>query len=651
MKKNFIVDYLACIAFRLLGPIIRILPKRFSLYLGEKLGEFIYYLDIKHKAIAYANIKTAFAEKASPSRISSITKKFYRAFGQNLIELLMIPLVDAEYLNKYISIEGLDYIDQGFKKGKGVILLGIHEGSWELSNIICANLGFPFSLFIQDQRHPRLNKLLNSYRSRAGCKIIQRKNGVRQLIEALKSNQAIGITADQGGRRGILVKFFGKNASMSSAAIRLALKYDATLILAFYARINGPYIKIILEPPFKIKKTGDLKKDIHDNLQEAIRIFERHIERYPKEYLWSYKIWKYSNHKSLLILSDGKTGHLRQSQFLAKLLDESLLRRSLRLDKQTIEVRFKNKFSRIALLSSSILSGRYHCQGCLWCLKSFLSGDSYAALIKIKPDYIISSGSSLAAINFILARENMGKSIVNMRPSLLSTDRFDLVIMPRHDRPAKRKNVIVTQGALNIINEEYLNEQVQNLSSFLNPKLQIPYNCIGLLIGGDTKNFRLDKEIIIQVIKQIKLASQSLNADILVTTSRRTRPDLEGIIKEEFTNFSRCKILIIANENNIPSAIGGILGLSRLVVISPESISMISEAVTSQRAVLVFKSKGIGDRHKRFLNHFFHHKYIYLIEPEDIRTTIEGIYESAPPIYILKDNALITEAMERLVLG
>ncbi|MCX5702160.1 MAG: lysophospholipid acyltransferase family protein, partial [Candidatus Omnitrophica bacterium] len=297
MKKDFLIDYLSCILFRIAGPLIRSLPKRFSLFLGRCLGELTYYFDLKHKSVSYSNIKTAFASKLSPSGLSKLTKDFFRAFGENFIEAFFIPFINKEYINKYISIEGLDHIKEAFKKGKGVIFLGVHAGSWELSNIICAQLGFPFSLFIRDH-----------------CKLIGRKNQTRQLIQALKNNEAIGITVDQGGKTGCMVKFMGKDASMPQGAVRLGLKYDATLLPGFYYRVRGPYIKIIIEPPFKIKRTGNIGADIHDNLQAIVNIFEKHIYKHPTQYLWSYKIWKYAGEKNILILNDGKAGHLRQAE-------------------------------------------------------------------------------------------------------------------------------------------------------------------------------------------------------------------------------------------------------------------------------------------------------------------------------------------------
>ena len=120
----------------------------------------------------------------------------------------------------------------------------MHAGSWELSNIITANLGFPFSMFIREQGLERLNNLLNDYRKRKGCRVISRKGGIKEVVAALNNNEAVGMTVDQGTDTGVLVDFFGKPASMPKGAIKLALKYNVPLIPVFFKRIDGPKIKV-----------------------------------------------------------------------------------------------------------------------------------------------------------------------------------------------------------------------------------------------------------------------------------------------------------------------------------------------------------------------------------------------------------------------
>jgi KDO2-lipid IV(A) lauroyltransferase len=648
MKKGSIADSVSYIAFKLLGPLIRTLPLEISFFLGRLIGETLYAFDLPHKNQAYAHIKTALGKHLPYKKLKSVTREFYRNFGQSLIEILLIPRIDKQYVSKYIAVEGLENIHAAFKKGKGVILLAVHAGSWELANVVSANLGFPFNMFVRDQRHPRLEALLNSYRTHKGCKLIKRKNEIGGLIEALKHNEAIGMTADQGGRFGLPVDFFGKQASMPSGAIRLALKYGAGILPVYFTRVDAARSKIIVGAPLALKNTGNFNADVADNLKVVIGIFEKLILSYPADYLWTYKIWKYAREKNILIVSDGKVGHLRQSQALARMVNDYLNTKEISVRVDTVEVRFKDKFSRVALCASSGLSGKYHCQGCLWCLKQFLSADTHKAAVSFTPDIIISCGSSVAPVNYILAKENLARSIVIMRPSFLSTRRFDLVIMPRHDRPPKRKNVVVTEGALNMITDEYLKEQGENLKKSTVYSPQSTDLRIGLLLGGDTKDFSLDKETVLTVIRQLKSVSERLSADILVTTSRRTSREVEELVTKEFKDYPNCKLLIVANEKNCPFAVGGIVALSALVIVSPESISMVSEAASSGKYIVVFNA-ATGKRHAQFVRYLADKKYIYLCEPGKMASLMERLLREHPPVTRLTDSSAVTRALKRIL--
>jgi len=632
MNKDSITDYLSYILFKALGFVIRNTPKRLGLFLGRRVGDILYCFDLKHKKIAYVNIKLAMGKGLSPCRLSNLTRKFYRSFVQNLFEIFYIPLLDKEYFRKYINVEGAGNISEAFKRGKGVILLAVHEGSWELSSVISSNIGFTLNMLVRDQkRYRRVEGLLNLYRQEKGCKLIQRKNQTRQLIEALKNNEAVGMTLDQGGKTGTLVKFFGKEASMASGAVRLALKYDAAVLPVFYTRVNGPFIKLIIEPPFEIIRTGEDKKDIQDNLQRLVHIFEGYIAKHPSEYLWTYKIWKYGLEKNILILSDGKTGHLRQSQAAADIVSGYLKTRGFKPTVETREVKFKS------------------CQGCFLCLRSFLREESYKPLMDITPDIIISCGSQVAPVNYLLSRENRAKSIVVMRPPFFMAGRYDLEIIPEHDKAPKRGNMVVTEGALNLIDERYLKEQSDKLMLLAPSCKQLSDICIGLLIGGDTKRFHLKEDVISEVIRQVKSLAEEFNADILLTTSRRTTERVEALLKAKLKDYPRCKLLIIANERNIPEAVGGILGLSHIVVTSPESISMVSEAASSKRYVFVFKSEALSNKHRRFLENLAENKYIYMTKAEGLNRQIKEAWLERPAIKTLSDRSSIREAIEKIL--
>lgn len=649
MKQNLIADYLSCILFRGVSFLTFFLPLNFSLFLGRRLGDLIYLFDRKHRVVAYANIRKTVSDNLDYASSARITRKTYQAFGQNLVEISFIPRINKQYLQKYIHIENKDYAQQAFNRGKGVIFLIVHEGNWELSNIICANLGIPFVLFVRDQGFPRLNALLNTYRLKQGAKIIHKNAGVRELIEVLKDNQSIGMTTDQGGRKGQLVNFFNKEASMSTGAIKLALKYDCAIVPIFYTRVKGPYTKVILDQVFTVTRSGNPKNDLQQNLQRLISIYEKYLRQYPHEYLWTYKIFKYAKEKELLIISDGKTGHLRQSQSVAKLIIQQLADRGIRTTLNIQEVKFHNNIFRRLFSLWVVLNSKYPYRGPLFCLRQALTFESWQSLRGFKPEIIISAGGRLSAINYLLSKENQSKSIVLMRSVLSDLKKFDLKIVPGHDQPARKGNLVITEGALNLVDSDYLNETSSRLKSSGLIKGALSSLTFGVLIGGSSKNFSISAEAITQVIIQLKEIAEKLDADILLSTSRRTSNEVEMAIKNELADYSRCKLLVIANENNHPDVLGGILGLSNIIISSAESISMISEAVSAEKYVVVFNSGNLSAKHERFLKNYQDKVYIYMGEIKNLSAAIHQLLQNKPQVNFPKDNLKVIEGLSKIL--
>jgi mitochondrial fission protein ELM1 len=78
------------------------------------------------------------------------------------------------------------------------------------------------------------------------------------------------------------------------------------------------------------------------------------------------------------------------------------------------------------------------------------------------------------------------------------------------------------------------------------------------------------------------------DALVFATSSRRTPKWADEALKKALGDRSRCPLLVIANESNRPGVVGGILGHCDAIVVSGESVSMVSEAVSSGKPVVVF---------------------------------------------------------------
>jgi len=666
MKKDSIIDFLGFITVKSFSVCLRCIPLRPALWIGRRIGDIVYCVGLKRREIAYANLKAAFPEKSS-KELKRINKAHFENLGMNVIELLKLPVMHKSYLESHVKLENKDNIKTIMEKGKGAIILTAHFGNWEIASLAASLNGYIMSVFAREQKYERLNNLLNEFRQSTGCRVITKGFSAKDIIKALHNNGIIAMLSDQdAGANGVFVNFFNRPASTAQGAIAFSLKTGATILPSFIHRIGGYKHIARAGEPLGLINTGNKERDMKENLQEIARILEDYIKKFPEQWLWAHKRWKSTPQRSVMVLTDAKAGHFNQALAVAEMIEKALgsmlearkIKEKPIVKIQTIEVKFKNKFTKLLLNLSSIFASK-RCQGCLKCLKFCLIKESFEAVRNAYADIVISCGSSTTAANLFLKYENNAKNIVIMKPGFGRGKKIDLIILPRHDvrpvgeglKPSPTHNVLVTEGAPNRIRATSDEGRATN-------------NSIGLLIGGDAKGFRLKKEDVEKVVDEVMRISEEKNLDIFLSTSRRTSPQIDELLKEKLGNNKHCKLLVIANEKNIDGAIADIFGLSELVIISQESMSMISEAASSGRYAIVFKERQSTpvpqgyragrtperqSKYQSFVTNFEKQGYIQTAQPDDIYNKIKQILETRPEIKRLNDREKIIERLKGIM--
>ncbi|MBZ0167392.1 MAG: mitochondrial fission ELM1 family protein, partial [Candidatus Omnitrophica bacterium] len=433
---------------------------------------------------------------------------------------------------------------------------------------------------------------------------------------------------------------------------------NVPILISLMCRKQGPYHKLVALKPLKIVDTGDPDKDVVKNLAEAVRIFEQHAYHHPDEYIWTYKVWKYSDLSGITILSDGRTGHLRQSQAVAKWTQLALDERKLSSTLTVCEIRYQSPKHRTwfailyQLLGWTMLYGRHDI------LRYFLTPESYKALTRVRSDYIISCGSGMAPLNHLLSRNLQAKSIAILKPGMMHTNKFDAVFLPQHDIVSDEyisEKVKIIRGAPNLISPEYLEEQKEALlNRFSHLKTKFRFK-IGLLIGGDAKGMYVSEDQVRLILRQIKEAAVAIDADLLVTTSRRTPPHIDQLLVRKLRKDPRCPLLVLPNREEVPEAMGGILALCDLLIVSGDSISMVSEAASSGKKTIVFfpRTKEVilhaDNKHWKFVNKLNDQGYVLASQAKDVGRSIYDIVKQKINTRPLDDNKTILKAVRKII--
>lgn len=639
--------------------VLRKLPLFLNLWIGKFLGRLIFLFNLKARRIAYANLRMVFSHKFSPRVLNKILKEIFYHMAMNIVEVLRFPCLNSGFIEKYTRIDGLEKIEKALIQKKGVILLTAHFGNWELSAQAASIKGFPMMVLATEQKHSRLNELLNDYRSLHGSTVVTKGFQLREILNGLKENKIAGILCDQdGGKDGIETDFLRRNATTARGPFEIAMRNNSVILPCFNVRGKKGCHTVFIGDPLKMPDIAVDKEAALKNLADEFNhLLEERIYEFPAQWLWTLKRWKSSKERAVVILSDGKAGHLNQSKAAAEIITEGLSKLGFKAiqDYQTkepgykiIEIKFRNKWRRILFKAAVCFLNHSSC----WrerLLKFALEEKPFLEAQSCYANIFISAGSGGAGVNLLLARENMAKSVVIMKP-YLPLKWFDLAIVPAHDFKIATRNekIIEILGALVYSNRDFIESKIRELREQLELN---DANCISLFIGGETSLFSYEREQIVKIVDAVKKAAADLNAKILVTTSRRTPVWLEEFLEKEFGKDARCALLLIANRSNIPDAVVAFLGLSLVAVVSGDSISMVSEIVSTDTQTIVFlpnKKKNGITKQEKFIRELEGDGYLSSAR-EDLKEQIVHLFSAGRKKPFCANTDKIREAVRSLI--
>ena len=227
------------------------------------------------------------------------------------------------------------------------------------------------------------------------------------------------------------------------------------------------------------------------------------------------------------------------------------------------------------------------------------------------PDIIISAGRRLSSVALNIKKKSNKKIfLINILNPNLNFKKFDLVILPKHDNfnIKKYNNIIEINGSLTKINKELLKNDIKKWTPFFS-KYKKPF--ISFLIGGDTKNYKFDNEKFENIIKHISKLINNINGTLLLNTSRRTNNECLSILKKYVTcdNYFYNWNEKLGNDSPYFS----FLDLSDYIIVTADSMSMISDACSTGKPVYVYiPTNKISKKHLNFVNIMKKENYIKL---------------------------------------
>ena len=199
------------------------------------------------------------------------------------------------------------------------------------------------------------------------------------------------------------------------------------------------------------------------------------------------------------------------------------------------------------------------------------------------PDLLLSCGRRSVPVAAAVRRAAGGRTFaVHIQNPRTPLPCFDLIVPLEHDGLAG-PNVVATQAALHRITPEKLAaaaEEWQGRLGNLN---------VAVLLGGRSRSYRFTR----QTLDELARGLTTLDGEIAVTASRRTDSGVVDVLKARLPRAG-------CWDGTGPNPYLGMLALARHIVVTEDSVSMISEAISIGKPVYVAKMAGGSRRLTQF---------------------------------------------------
>lgn len=279
-------------AFLTMQWLVERLPRRLGYALAVLVARFAFVFARRARAALERNLEIAMPDLPR-GQIRQVAWHNFRNHSKAYADLMRLPVARVEDLRSMLRVTGVEHLEAARARGRGVLVVSAHMGSWEVVAAIWSATVAPVSLFAEELEPQELYEWYRCTRARLGISVLPiTRAGLRQVLQAL-DNQEMVVTAidrDVLGT-GILIDFFGRPARIPEGPAAIALRKGTPLLPVTVYRLPDDTFQAVGYPPIFADPTGDRPADIRRVTGELVRRLEELIRDHPEQWHVPHRIW------------------------------------------------------------------------------------------------------------------------------------------------------------------------------------------------------------------------------------------------------------------------------------------------------------------------------------------------------------------------
>jgi uncharacterized protein len=226
-----------------------------------------------------------------------------------------------------------------------------------------------------------------------------------------------------------------------------------------------------------------------------------------------------------------------------------------------------------------------------WLLPFRAAGETGASLRPPWPDLVIACGRNAAMPALAIQRASGGHTITaQIQNPKIGRAKFDLMVVPEHDS-LRGPRVMVTRGAIHRVTQARLAAERTRFPMLA----EMPRPILSVLIGGSNRAYRLTLPRVGEIAGALAAILRTSGGSVFVTPSRRTAAAELDLLRNRLKGFSSA-IWDGSGENPYFAY----LALADALLVTADSVSMISEAAATGKPVYILALDGGNPKFARF---------------------------------------------------
>ncbi|MFA5337215.1 MAG: lysophospholipid acyltransferase family protein [Candidatus Omnitrophota bacterium] len=272
--------------FYIIGKAISLFfPRKLAYLLAGCLATCQYYLSKKDRDVVVNNLYPIIADK---KKRENCAKKVFINFAYYLVDFFRYSKLNKGFVEKYVRISGLEFLDEAARAKKGIIAVTAHLGNYELAGAVTSLAGYKVNAVALSHKDKRINDFFNKQREMVGVNVIPASIAIKRCFSILRNGQLVAFLGDRVfSGSGVVANMFSRQAILPRGPAFFSVKTQASILPAFFVRENKNFYHLIFEKPINTK---ELKTE-ESIIKEYSLVLEKYIRMYPDQWYLFQPYW------------------------------------------------------------------------------------------------------------------------------------------------------------------------------------------------------------------------------------------------------------------------------------------------------------------------------------------------------------------------